>query len=864
MSRSAIPSATYRLQLNHKFTLDDAAARVGYFRRLGISHLYLSPILAARAGSMHGYDVVDHGRINPELGGEPALRRLAAACHADGLGLILDIVPNHMAVGGADNRMWLDVLEKGRFSSYAAMFDIDFDAEYAGGTGKIILPTLGEPYGEALMSGKLALAWDASLCKLAFAYGPHRFPLRPEDYATVAGVTDPARAELAKWQEPARLHGLLEHQNFRLCWWRTAGDVINWRRFFDINELVGLRVEDPAVFATVHAITLRLFGEGVVDGVRVDHIDGLTDPTAYARQLRESLCALNDHRPAGAPRDGPYIVVEKILGRGESLQADWPVDGTTGYDFMDQVNALQHDTTGEDVLNALWRDVSAHPSRFDVEETEARTEILESAFAAQLTACACLFARLARTSVLTRDLNEEGFRRVLVALIARLRCYRGYATGVASAVSEDRDWQRGLRATLDSLHVEQKSVAFVADIVGGRIADVGAEGPAVVRRLHQLSSAVAAKAVEDTAFYRFGRLLSRNDVGFDAGRLGMQADAFVETGRRRAQDWPRAMLTTATHDQKRGEDARARLAVLSELAALWDETARGWIDMTSEHRPVSLAVADIYMLFQSLVGAWPLGLSAADVTGLSLLRVRIAQWWEKALREAKLHSSWARPNKEYEAACLGWLEVLLDPGRSAYFLHNIVAFVARITPAGAINSVVQATLRCAWPGVPDLYQGAELWDFSLVDPDNRRPVDFAMRDQLLRRRTGDWPSGAIKQAVISRLLAARHADPALFREGAVEPLAVVGLRTSHVLAFRRQLGDRSAMVAVMLRVAQPVLALGELPHRSWWGDTRIACGAGWRLAAEMFALEPIYFCRQVCTGREAHPDSLQEAGSEAL
>jgi (1->4)-alpha-D-glucan 1-alpha-D-glucosylmutase len=827
---------------------------VGYFSRLGISHLYLSPILAARTGSLHGYDVVDQGKINPELGGEPALRRLAAACHAEDLGLILDIVPNHMAVGGADNRMWLDVLESGRGSAYAPMFDIDFDAGYAGSTGKIVVPTLGEPYGEALMSGKLSLTWDESLRKLVFAYGPHRFPLRREDYAPVIGETDPAVADLTEWQDCGRLHDLLERQNFRLCWWRAAGDVINWRRFFDINELVGLRVEDPTVFATVHAITLRLYEAGMIDGVRVDHIDGLADPTAYARQLRACLSELNDRRPSGTPRDGPYIVVEKILGRNESLRADWPIDGTTGYDFMDQVNALQHDGAGEATLNGLWHDFNAGSDSFEVQETEARTEILESAFAAQLAACAHRFARLAQKDILTRDLNDEGFRRVLIALIARLRCYRGYATGTGSAGGANPEWERALLATLDSVHIERKSVAFIDDVLGGRIADAGAEGPAVVRRLHQLTSAVAAKAVEDTAFYRYGRLLSRNDVGFDANRLALPLDDFVETGRLRAQDWPRAMLTTATHDQKRGEDVRARLAVLSELPTMWGQTVRAWMDMTSMHRPANLADADAYMLFQTLVGAWPFGLSATNTAGLAALGARIARWWEKSFREAKLHSSWANPSESYEASSLAWLGALLDPARSANFLHGMVDFVSRIAPAGAINGVVQAALRCTWPGVPDLYQGTELWDFSLVDPDNRRPVDFEIRERLLRRYPGDWPSGAIKQAVIARLLAARRADPPLFRQGALEPLPVMGARSNHVLAFSRRYGDRSAVVAVMLRIAEPVVVLGRVPHPAWWADTRIGCDTGWHTAAEMFAIEPIYFDMQGCSALRNHKD----------
>jgi (1->4)-alpha-D-glucan 1-alpha-D-glucosylmutase len=412
--RSAIPTATYRLQLHRDFTFAQAAELVPYLQQLGISHLYLSPVLTARAGSMHFYDVVDHSRISEELGGEAELRDLAKRCHERGLGIIVDIVPNHMAIG-TENRMWLDVLEHGRASVYAGIFDIDFDCDDPDLNGKIVVPVLGEPYGQALADGQLELLADPALGKLAIAYGPHRFPLRPEDAADITRGKDIAQADLTEWRAPRALHALLERQNFRLCCWRTAGDLINWRRFFDINELAGLRIEDAAVFQRVHDVTLRLYAEGIIDGVRVDHIDGLADPAAYARTLRAALVAASGQRPPEAPSDGPYIVVEKILGRGEDLPHDWGVDGTSGYDFMGEVNALQHDPAGEAALDSLWRAVSGRYAEFDQVETAARLEVLRGGFAGQLVDCARSFARLARTDNFTRDLTEESFRRVLTA-----------------------------------------------------------------------------------------------------------------------------------------------------------------------------------------------------------------------------------------------------------------------------------------------------------------------------------------------------------------------------------------------------------------------------------------------------------------
>lgn len=839
VTRSAIPTATYRLQLHKGFTLDDAASVVTYLRDLGISHLYLSPILKARAGSMHGYDVVDHREINPELGGEAALRRLSAVCTAAGLGIILDIVPNHMAVGEADNEMWLDVLEHGRASNYAYLFDIDFTTDMAQ-PFRIIVPFLGRPYTEALRTGKISLVWDGALGKLVAAYGPHRFPIRPQDCAEILGEGTPQFADLSPWQAPDRLHDLLERQNFRLVWYRAAGDSLNWRRFFDVNSLAALRADDPRVFDLTHAITLRLYGEGVIDGVRVDHVDGLADPAAYVHQLRAALDDRTAERPPGAPPDGPYIVLEKILGHDEPFASAWGADGTTGYDFMDQVSALQHAASGEAPLTALWHEIAGTDACFDKMETAARGEILRTAFAGQLAACAAAFAHLAGVSIDTRDLTAEGFRRVLETLVGRLRVYRGYATGAADAPALPST----IAAALDSVSVllpgDFASVDFLRSCTEGCGPGTAEDRAVPLRRLHQLTAPIAAKAVEDTAFYRFGRLLSRNDVGFDASRFAMAPGDFLATGAARATSWPYAMLTTATHDHKRGEDVRARLAVLSEIPDLWADTVRQWFAMTEPTRPAVIASADAYMLWQTLVGAWPFDLRADHHAGVQALRDRVAGWQEKSLREAKLHTSWTAQNHGYESACAAWLSDLLSPGASPAFLANLNDFVDRIAPAAAVNGMVQAALRCTWPGVPDLYQGCELWDLSLVDPDNRRPVDFALRRELLGCDAKDWVSGAAKQALIADLLRWRRADSALFQHGAVEALPVRGSRAAHIFAFRRADGARQAIVAVLRDAAHIPIRWGAMPPATWWQDTAIQCGANLFGAASLFHSGPVF------------------------
>jgi (1->4)-alpha-D-glucan 1-alpha-D-glucosylmutase len=758
--------ATYRMQFHKGFTFADAAALAPYLAALGISHLYSSPILAARAGSTHGYDVVDHARVNPELGGEDGFRALAAALRAHDIGIVLDIVPNHMAVGGADNSCWLDVLEKGRDSVFANMFDIDWEPAQANLRDKVLVPLLGEKPREVIDSGELSLIKDEGLGKYAFAYHEHRFPLRKEDYAQ-------ADADLAAANAPDRLRDLLERQNFRLAFWRDAGERINWRRFFDITELAALRVEDDGVFEIIHATVFRLYGEGLIDGVRVDHVDGLTDPRAYCRRLRARLEALNAQRER---KDSPYIVVEKILARDESLPDDWGVDGTTGYDFMNQVSALQHDGANAECFAKLWAGISGRAPSFAPEERAARREVMEHAFANQLRAAAAAF------QVLAPDAGHDEFEAALALLLENFHAYRTYTSTPSPP--------------FDAAYEESREAApsVALDAIAQAMRSGAEEAGDAVRRFNQLAAPVAAKAVEDTAFYRYGRLLSRNDVGFTPDRFAATAENFLREAALRGRALPNAMLATATHDHKRGEDVRARLAALSEVPDLWEREVRAWFDMNAPLRPPTVTPGDEYQLYQTLVGSWPI---KAD---------RVLAWREKSLREAKLQTSWFTPDAAFEEANASFVRAILDPGHG--FVEKLDGFVAKLAPAGICNSLVQCALHYTLPGIPDLYQGAELWDFSLVDPDNRRPVDYGLRDGLLSSALSldGWKTGAPKLALIRRLLALRKERPDAF-EAAIEVVPA----PERILAFRRS----SLFVAVPLLCARACMDRGfPLPTAS--------------------------------------------------
>jgi (1->4)-alpha-D-glucan 1-alpha-D-glucosylmutase len=822
-----IPRATYRLQFHKDFTFADVAPFAPYLAQLGISHLYSSPIGTARAGSTHGYDQIDPTTINPELGGEAGFRDLVAAFRREGLGVILDIVPNHMAVGGADNRWWLDVLERGEASPYAQMFDIDWRPADPALHGKVLAPFLGAPYAEALKAGALKLVHDPSTGSLAvIAHDTHRFPIRPEDYDRVLNTPGGVAAfDGADEEGRARLHALLERQAYRLAHWRTAGDEINWRRFFDITELAGVRVERDEVFELVHALPLRLYREGLIDGVRVDHVDGLADPAGYGVKLRAALEAAQSARPADASPGPAYVVVEKILAPHERLSTAWRTDGTTGYDYMNLSSAVLHSPDGEAALRDAWAQISGRPAAFDAEERAARREILAHSFTSQLDAVVLAFHALARSALATQDLTAGSLRRALIALLSVFPAYRTYGLGESAPPSD-----APLRARAGAL-AKPHLAAGDAEALDRILAWLAGEGPgaaaakqAAVRRFQQLSAPVSAKAVEDTAVYRHAPLLSRNDVGFQADRFSIPLEAFHRANLERAEAFPHTLLTTATHDHKRGEDVRARLAVLSEIPDRWIALATGWIARAEALTP-AIDRGDAYQLFQTLVGAWPMTLAARDVAALADFETRVAGWQQKALREAKLRSSWAAPNAAYEAKARAYLRAVLNPTGLA---ADVAAFVHEIAGAGAANGLVQTLLRCTVPGVPDTYQGTEVWDFSLVDPDNRRPVDFATRqaalwaDSSLSALAQDWRDGRVKQHVLSTALHARRVQPSVFSDGDYTALKIVGPRSDHVLAFARRAGDAFALVAVALRCADPVLGReGIVPPADWWADTAI-------------------------------------------
>lgn len=788
-----IPRATYRLQFHKDFRFEHAAALADYFATLGISHIYASPILKARAGSTHGYNVVDFTRINPELGGEGQFRAMAQALRKRDIGIIVDIVPNHMAIGQNDNAWWLDVLRNGRASAYANYFDIDWGAP--GLEGKILVPFIDGAPERALERGELKLVRENG--HVAFAYFDHRFPLRPEDDAL------PANDNLERISLKEKTT-LLARQHFVLSDWRDANTRINWRRFFDITELAALRMENDATFDAVHAKTLTLYEEGLVDGLRVDHVDGLADPRAYCRKLRSCL----DARESSRSRPGrAYLIVEKILAAGEALPDDWLVDGTTGYDFMEDASAVLHAPDNAGMLSRFWSETSGRSGTFEPEELLARNENLNRSFAAQRASAARAMASAGH------DISKTDAQSALSAVLEQFRAYRTYATGEIGSPEPGRFF--------DEATARARSDAPNVDAVDRIMCDNNGNPPSVlaIRRFNQLAAPVAAKSVEDTAFYRYGRLISRNDVGSDPRIQALEIEDFHARTSARARTFPHAMLTTATHDHKRGEDARTRLALLSEIPDVWIAKARNWMASA----PVDIDRGDAYQLLQTMIGAWPIGgLAEADIDGFV---ARISGWCRKFLREAKLRSSWISPNEDYEGRFLSFGSELIG---SLSWRKDADAFVAHITPAAIANTLAQAVLRLTCPGVPDLYQGRESWDFSLVDPDNRAAVDFDALRQLqtagseLVSNPASWRSDHCKLALVSRLLHARAHHAELFARGSYRPIAVEGPRAGHVLAFERRAGEQSMLVSVSLRCASALCGSHEIaPPSEWWGDTHL-------------------------------------------
>ncbi|MDR9753658.1 malto-oligosyltrehalose synthase [Pseudomonas sp. SZMC_28357] len=874
--------ATLRLQFHKGFTLDDAVPLVPYFAQLGISHIYASPLLKARAGSMHGYDVVDPTQVNPELGGEAALRRLVSALREQRMGLILDIVSNHMAVGGNDNPWWLDLLRWGRLSPYGEFFDIQWHSPDPLMEGQLLLPFLGSDYGVALQEGTLKLRFDTERGFYVEHYD-HHFPICPSNYGELLKPTDdfdepqserlkyladrfsalsyqsdahgsavPLQAELAELAaEPLfsaaieqqlgqydstqvhgfeRLHQLLERQSYRLASWRTAADDINWRRFFDVNELGGLRVERPAVFEATHQKIFQLLGEGLVDGLRIDHIDGLADPRGYCRKLRRRVDSL-------APGRHVPIYVEKILGEGETLHRDWSVDGTTGYEFMNQLSLLQHDPEGETTLGELWSKHSERPAQFQQEAQLARQQILNGSLAGDFESVAQALLQLARGDVMTRDLTLGAIRRALQELIVHFPVYRTYISPLGRSEQDEVFFQQAMSGARQTLsEADWPVLDSLAGWLGGEpwrnrpIGRARKVNKHACVRFQQLTSPAAAKAVEDTAFYRSAVLLSRNDVGFSTEQFSAPVEDFHQACAQRLAQFPDNLLATATHDHKRGEDTRARLAVLSEHSGWYAEQVEHWRSLAAPLRddPASPTAGDELFLYQALFGSWPLDLRSDDAEGLAEYTKRVWQWQQKALREAKLQSSWSAVNDSYEQAAQAFLEKLLLSDAGQPLRDALCAAVQHIAPAGALNGLAQTLLRMTVPGVPDLYQGDEFWDFSLVDPDNRRPVDYAARQRALNSPSSpaellaSWREGGIKQQLIALTLQCRAEHAELFRRGAYQPLEVVGEQAHRVLAFMRELDGQRAIVVVPIRAAN-LLANSADPQVDAlsWGDTRV-------------------------------------------
>ncbi len=885
------PRATGRLQLHKGFTFDDAAAVVPYLAGLGISHVYTSPVLTARPGSTHGYDIVDHNSINAEFGGDAAFRRLVSTIRAHGMGLIIDIVPNHMGVGGADNAWWLDVLEWGRGSPYAGFFDIDWLPPDQALHNRIQAPFLGEAYGACLDAGDIKLHFEASTGKLSAQYGEHVFPITPPTYQIVfgelvdsytqavtpgahravaraaAGAMQTKLAELAETdagaatiaaalarfdstapESRARLHRLLDRQHFRLVWWRAAADEINWRRFFDVTSLAGMRAEIPAVFDATHALILKLYAEGLIDGVRVDHVDGLADPRAYCRKLRRRMETAGLSRPAGAPSGAPYIVVEKILAGHERLPTDWMTDGTTGYDFMDQVGALLHDATGEQPLSELWQEVTGSEASYEEEERAARRVILRDALASELNGTAAALLRVARDDLATRDYTLTAIRRALVEILVHFPVYRLYAGLAGRPRNDDHVLAWAMAGARRNMRAADHPLLDQINLwLGAEPARKLPPGPRRRERLRgivrfeQLSSPVAAKSMEDTAFYRYGRLLSRNEVGSSPAQFARSIASFHSACSERQQKFPAAMLATATHDHKRGADLRVRLAVLSEVPIEWAAAVRRWSRLNASLRReldtgVAPEPATEMMLYQMLVAGWPPGMRSTDAAAINDFAERIAVWQQKALREAKHHTEWVAPNEAYEEACRDFIFKVLDPTRAARVVDEIEAFAARIGPAGAAAGLAQTLLHFTCPGVPDLYQGTDRWDFTLVDPDNRRPVDYAIRsagiqagETPLANQLSNWQDGQIKQTLIMRTLGFRKLQTGFFATAEYLALAVEGPAATHVLAFaryNRQSGKGHttrdptvAIVVVTLHAAKlaPDARSVQLPSIVWEG-----------------------------------------------
>jgi (1->4)-alpha-D-glucan 1-alpha-D-glucosylmutase len=778
----AAPVATYRLQFHKGFKFKDAIALVPYLASLGVSHVYASPFLKARPGSMHGYDVVDHNEVNPEIGTERELKQLVAELKKHGMGMVLDLVPNHMGVLHADNAWWLDVLEKGRASPYARFFDIDW------AHGKLLLPVLGKHYGEALDELKL----EKKAGKWSVRYFEHSFPLNAKSQQ---GLRPP--------KDTLALHRLLEKQYYRLAYWRVASDEINYRRFFEITDLAGIRVEDRTVFEATHGLVARLAREGGIDGVRIDHPDGLADPKQYFERLAELF-----------PRR--WIVIEKILADHEKLPDDWPVHGETGYRFVNLLTGVFIDTTAESRFDRIYRRFTGERRTFEEIARESRWLIMATTLAAELHMLSNWLARIAAGNRYTRDYTASGLRKALAEIAAQFPVYRTYVSARGVSENDRRVIDSAVRAAKRASHTADPSVFdFVRSVLVLENVPPGARKNEMLRfsmRFQQFTAPVVAKGVEDTAFYRYNRLIALNEVGGHPSRFGFSLKDFHAAAEERSQRWPYTMLGSSTHDTKRSEDVRARLAVLSELASGWRMTLRRW----SRLNKAEISKSDEYHFYQALVGIWPGQVSKE-------LAERLKAYMLKAAREAKERTSWINPDQEYEKALERFVEQSMQ---NKPFLDDVRATVARVAQLGLLVGLSQALVKVASPGIPDYYQGTEIWDFSLVDPDNRRPVDYGLRKKLLKAEHSDTlknlQDGRAKLHIIRKGLEVRRKHPALFQGARYAALYADEGREENIIAFSLSDGANS-IVAVAPRLFSRLMAEDDLAPlgASAWGEARL-------------------------------------------
>jgi (1->4)-alpha-D-glucan 1-alpha-D-glucosylmutase len=895
--RLAIPASTYRLQFSAAFTFKDAVRIIPYLAQLGISHVYASSYLAARTGSTHGYDVVDHNAINPEIGTEDDFKEYLNALNSWRMGQILDFVPNHMGVGKADNQWWMDVLEWGQDSHFAKFFDIDWQGSDPAWRGKVLLPVLGEAFGDTVMSGALKLTFEPQLGTFSIWYGEHRFPIRPADYGTIikrvaipeiqqyvtafdalnqSGIKRPSRrshaaglkAELAQavvnkpelvaafetaaasfsgtpgdresWADYVRL---IEKQNYRLTSWRLASDEINYRRFFDINDLAGIRVEDDDLFELMHRMLARLVAQGALHGVRIDHIDGLYDPASYLVRLYKYLGRFGAPANTRAKgRDRFYILVEKILAVDEELRATWPVAGTTGYEFTADTNALFVDPTAAEIFDGAYRLFTGVRDNFADMAITGKHDVMRDMLPADL-------SRLSRRlkAIADRDWNSRDFSlsRLRIALYEVVRGFRVYRTYVTAKQTGAEDRQRISQAVGFARENWKSPDSSVLDFIEKTLTgDLPREPGSVFKRneiyefvqaFQQYTGPVMAKSLEDTAFYRYFRLVSLNEVGNDPGRFGIGIEDFHKANALRARHVPNSMLASSTHDTKRGEDTRARINVLSELGAEWpkilDALHAEGLKLKTGAGPVA---NDEYMIYQTLLGVWP----DSDKDWKDLTE-RLKQYVTKAIREAKLYTSWTNPNDSYEQDCMNFVEGLTG---SREFLAVAAPVAKRVIKFGYLNSLSQTLLKLTAPGMPDIYQGSELWNLSLADPDNRRVVDYDLRARMIAEAPAlhqlmktisapaDMQDAAIKLRLVQRLCSLRRKSQELFETGGYKPVLAAGIGADNVIAFTRDTRDQMLFVACGRLMMRREVAGTKPDAYAWdWEDTSVAVPDGdWR------------------------------------